>query len=100
VDSQLLLVLGLGLVFVALVLVFSYLFLRQAGPTGVERSLAVIDAVHVTAPKDLRAQELARPFSERVVDPLLTSFVQVGRRFTPDERVLNWDNAKLFDPAP
>ncbi len=85
-SSQVLLVVGLGLVFVALVLAFLWVALRQVGLTGVERSLAVIETVH-TVPRDMRAQELARPFSERVLDPLLASFVGVGRRFTPDERI-------------
>jgi tight adherence protein C len=52
----------------------------------VARSLAAIDAVH-TAPRDLRTQQLQQPFSERIMDPLLTWFVGVGRRFTPEERV-------------
>lgn len=82
----LLLAVGLLLVFLALALAFSWLALRVVGPTGVEKSLAAIDAVQM-APRDLRAQELQRPFSERVLDPLLTSFVQVGRRFTPEDRI-------------
>ena len=85
-EQNLLLAVGLLLVFLALALAFTWLALRLVGPTGVERSLAAIDAVQM-APRDLRAQELQRPFSERVLDPLLTSFVQVGRRFTTDDRV-------------
>lgn len=77
---------GLLCVFLALALTFTWLGLRFMGPTGVEKSLAAIDAVQM-GPRDLRAQELQRPFSERVLDPLLTSFVQVGRRATPDDRI-------------
>ena len=77
---------GLLCVFLALALGLTWLGLRIVGPTGVEKSLAAIDAVQM-APRDLRAQELQRPFSERVLDPLLTSFVQVGRRATPDDRI-------------
>ena len=77
---------GLLCVFLALALGTTWLGLRLIGPTGVEKSLAAIDAVQMT-PRDLRAQELQRPFSERVLDPLLTSFVQVGRRATPDDRI-------------
>jgi tight adherence protein C len=85
--DPLLLAVGLGLVFVALALALGWLALEQAGLTGVARSLAAIEAVQ-SAPRDLRAQQLEQPFSERVVDPLLTSFVRIGRRFTPDERVM------------
>ena len=77
---------GLLCIFLALALGLTWLGLRIVGPTGVEKSLAAIDAVQM-APRDLRAQELQRPFSERVLDPLLTSFVQVGRRATPDDRI-------------
>jgi len=84
--TTVLLVTGLLCVFLALALGLTWLGLRIVGPTGVEKSLAAIDAVHM-GPRDLRAQELQRPFSERVLDPLLTSFVQVGRRATPDDRI-------------
>ncbi|WP_088289387.1 type II secretion system F family protein [Kineosporia sp. A_224] len=85
-SANLLLAIGLLLVFLALTCTFTWVALRMVGPSGVERSLAAIG--QVAAPRDLRAQQLQRPFSERVVDPLLTSFVQVGHRFTPDDRVL------------
>lgn len=86
-SANVLLALGLLLVFLGLACAFAWVALRLVGPTGVEKSLAAIGEVQV-APRDLRAQQLQRPFSERVVDPLLSSFVQVGRRFTPDERIL------------
>lgn len=85
-DSQVLLAIGLGSVFVALCLVFGVVVFARAGQTGVARSLEAIEAMQA-AQRDLRKQQLQRPFSERVVDPLLRSFVQVGRRATPDERV-------------
>jgi tight adherence protein C len=85
-GGTVLLVVGLALVFVALATALGVVAVQQAGQTGVARSLAAIEAVQA-APRDLRAQELQRPFSERVLDPLLTSFVSVGRRFTPDERI-------------
>jgi tight adherence protein C len=86
-GGPVLLVVGLGLVFLALGLALAWLALQVVGPTGVERSLAAIEAVQA-APRDLRAQQLQRPFSERVVDPLLRGFVGIGRRFTPDDRIL------------
>jgi tight adherence protein C len=86
VSGPLLLVAGLGLVFGALMLALGLIAVATAGQTGVARSLAAIEAVQ-TAPRDLRAQQLQQPFTERVLDPLLTSFVSIGRRFTPDERI-------------
>ncbi len=77
---------ALVLVFSGLALAFVWVALEISGRSGVARSLAAIEAVQV-APRDLRAQQLQQPFSERVVDPLLSSFVEVGRRFTPEERI-------------
>lgn len=85
-SDQVLLLAGLGLVFLALVLLFGWVALQQAGPTGVDKSLAAIEAMQ-SGPSNLRAAELQRPFSERVLDPLLTWFVGIGRRATPDERI-------------
>lgn len=86
-DGTVLLVAGLAAVFAGLSLLLGVLVLDRAGSTGVARSLEAIEALQDTQ-RDLRRQQLQRPFSERVVDPLLRSFVEVGRRFTPEERVL------------
>ena len=49
-------------------------------PQGVHRSLAVLEAMS-TAPSEL-TQELNRPFSERVLEPLQGAALKIGRRFT------------------
>jgi tight adherence protein C len=85
-GGSVLVVAALLLVFGGLALAFVWVALEVSGRTGVARSLAAIEAVHA-APRDLRVQQLQQPFSERILDPLLTSFVEVGRRFTPDERI-------------
>lgn len=79
--------LGLLLVFAALTCLFVWVALRLAGPTGVERSLAAIDASVQVTPRDPRATALDQSSSERLVGPLARWFVQVGHRFSTDDRV-------------
>jgi tight adherence protein C len=50
---------------------------------GVSRSLSLMNAFSA-APEAMQA-ELDRPFSERVLDPLLARFVGIGRRVTPSD---------------
>jgi len=55
--------------------------------SGVARSLAAVESLNRPR-RDLREQELDKPFSERVLDPLAERFTAIGRRFTPEDRVL------------
>jgi tight adherence protein C len=81
-DPTMLLVLGIGGIFVAGVLVLISLGVGTTERQAVGRSLAAIDAID-SAPSDLRAQELQRPFTERVVKPTTAGLAGLGRRITP-----------------
>jgi tight adherence protein C len=81
------LMIGLGAVFLALMLALAATGMFASSSTRrVARSLAAVEALKVSATA-LREKELSRPFGERVMDPLLTQFVTVGQRFTPDDRL-------------
>jgi tight adherence protein C len=74
----LLLIMGAALVFLAIYLVSTAL--RDAESHGLNRSLAVLQAMS-SAPKEL-TKDLDRPFSERVLQPLQGAALRIGRRFT------------------
>ena len=75
----LLLVLGVLLVLVAILLVASATT-SDAEATGVGKSLAVLQAM-TSAPKEL-TDEIDRPFSERVWEPLQARTLGLGRRLS------------------
>jgi tight adherence protein C len=84
-----LLLAGLFSFFLAFVLLIAATGVLSAGTprSGVARSLAAVQAIQ--RPRaDLREQELERPFTERVLDPLADRFSAIGRRFTPEDRIL------------
>jgi tight adherence protein C len=72
---------GIGLIFLALVTVIAALALSPRGDVGVNRSMAVLEAL-TSAPKEMK-KELDAPFSERVLLPLLARAQGLGRRLTP-----------------
>jgi tight adherence protein C len=72
---------GIALIFVALVVVIAALALSPRSETGVNRSMAVLEAL-TSAPKEMK-QELDAPFADRVLLPLLASAQGLGRRLTP-----------------
>jgi tight adherence protein C len=74
----LLLVMGAVLVFFAIFLVSTAL--GDAQSSGLNRSLAVLEAM-ASGPKEL-SKDLDKPFAERVLAPLRTSALRIGRRFT------------------
>ena len=74
----LLLIMGAALVFLAIYMVSTAL--RDAESHGLNRSLAVLEAMSA-APKEL-TKDLDRPFSDRVLAPLRASALRIGRRFT------------------
>src|SRR3954471_10557720 len=71
-------VLGIGLVFLAIVLIGSAL--STSTQSGVTRSLAVLEAM-TNAPKEL-SSELEKSFGERILAPLLGRAVRIGRRIS------------------
>jgi tight adherence protein C len=74
----LLLIMGVGLVFVSIYMVSTAL--GDAEARGLNRSLAVLEAMS-SGPKEL-SEDLDRPFSERVLTPLRATALRIGRRFT------------------
>lgn len=72
---------GIGLIFLALLMVIVALALSPRGETGVNRSLAVIEAL-TAAPAEM-TQELDPPFADRVLLPLLARAQGLGRKLTP-----------------
>src|SRR5689334_24466474 len=72
---------GVALIFVALVVVIAALALSPRSDVGVNRSMAVLEAL-TSAPKEMK-QELEAPFADRVLLPLLASAQGLGRRLTP-----------------
>jgi tight adherence protein C len=85
VDSVLLVV-GLAAFFVAVVLALVAAGALRGPRTEVAKSLAAVGALR-SAPKDLRESELARPFGDRVVDPMIAYLVAFARRTTTEERI-------------
>lgn len=79
--STLILVGGIGAIFLALVLSLSAIGVFTNESRGVSRSLAVINAF-TAAPEALR-QEVELSFSDRVVTPVLDRFVGLGKKLTP-----------------
>lgn len=75
-----LLFLIMGVVLVGLAIVFLALALKPAGDTGVNQSIAVLEAM-TSAPTEL-TKELDKSFKERVFEPLLARTQGVGGRLT------------------
>jgi tight adherence protein C len=74
----LLLVMGAALVFLAIYMVSTAL--RDAEAHGLNRSLAVLEAMS-SGPKEL-SEDLDRPFADRVLAPLQATALRIGRRVT------------------
>ncbi len=72
---------GVGLIFVALLMVIVAVTASPRGETGVNRSMAVIEAL-TSAPEEM-AEELDPPFADRVLLPLLARAQGLGRKLTP-----------------
>ena len=80
-SDTLMLVLGLGGVFLGVVLLLATIGVITSERAQVGRSLAAVQAIQ-TAPQSLR-QELEQPFSSRVVVPALGRLSGLGRRMSP-----------------
>ncbi len=72
---------GVALIFVALLIVVVALALSPRGSVGVNRSMAVLEAL-TSAPEEMKG-ELDAPFGDRVLVPLLNRTQGLGRRLTP-----------------
>jgi tight adherence protein C len=76
-------VVAFAMIFLALILVFGAvggIFKEQA---GVNRSIAVLEAL-TAAPEEMKG-ELEQSFSDRVLFPLLARTQRLGRRLTPED---------------
>jgi tight adherence protein C len=76
-----LLLLGAGLLFTALVVALSTMGVLTSERRAVARSVAAVQAIN-SAPTTLVADELERPFAERVIAPLGGRLVGIGRKIT------------------
>ena len=83
--STVMLIVGLGAIFIALVLSLTAIGVFTNESRGVSKSLAVVQAF-TTAPEQLK-NELEPSFNDRVLTPLLNRFVEIGRKFTPADHV-------------
>jgi tight adherence protein C len=90
----LILLAGLAAIFTAALLALAGLGVFRPRPDpGVTRSLAAVGSLAAVcslgpgAAGRLRDAELAVPFGDRVLEPVLRCFTRVGRRLTPDERM-------------
>ncbi len=71
----------LGMMLVGSAILLTSMALRtDAEASGLNKSLAVLEAMSM-APSEL-AQDLEKPFAERVLDPLLKRFLGIGRRMS------------------
>jgi tight adherence protein C len=84
--NSLVLVVGLGAVFLGLVGVLATVLLANRQRLDAARRSELLDSFRSTA-VPLRQQELEVPFAERIVDPVIERFVGAGRRLTPDDRI-------------
>jgi tight adherence protein C len=80
-SSHVLLIAGVGAIFVAIALVLSIIGVATAEKRQITKSLAALDAFG-NVPSAEMHKELDRPFSERVLIPTLLKFSTVGRRLT------------------
>lgn len=85
--ASLLLTTGLLAIFASTLALLLLPVLAEREDPGVRRSLDAVGALHPPARGELREAELAVPFAERVLDPVLRHFITLGRRFMPDERL-------------
>ncbi|HET6153069.1 MAG TPA: type II secretion system F family protein [Marmoricola sp.] len=74
-------VIGIVLIFGALALVIGTLALSPKSELGVNRSIAVLEAL-TSAPKEM-TKEIDVPFADRVLFPLLAQAQGLGRKLTP-----------------
>ncbi len=84
-SAELVLVLGLGGIFLAIALALATVGAITTERQQVARSLAAVQAINA-APRAIQ-QELNRPFTDRVIAPLLARSTRIGRRLTAGDQV-------------
>jgi len=84
-SETLLLTVGLGGIFFAIVIALATLGVITQERQQVGRSLAAVQAMQA-APASMQ-RDLDRPFGERVVTPGLSRLTRLGRRFTPADQI-------------
>jgi tight adherence protein C len=82
-SSTLILVIGVGGIFLGLGLALTVIGVATSERRAVGRSLAALEAMR-HLPEEM-TNDLDRPFGERVLEPLLARFTRLGRRFTPSD---------------
>ncbi len=82
--GTLVLLLGLGAVFAALVLAVAVIAQGARERAQLRSSLATVGEFHVTGPRAPQPQNL--PFNERVAAPAFERAVSLGRKITPGDR--------------
>lgn len=83
-PDQLVLLLGLGAVFLAVVLLLTTIGTITSERQAVNRSLAAVRAMD-SSPDSMKA-ELDKPFGDRVVTPTMARMTVIGRRFTAGDQ--------------
>ena len=84
-TDSMLLVVGLGAIFLAVLVGLATVGAMTSERKQVSRSLAAVQAIH--AVRNPVQQELSKPFGERVLAPGMTRLTQLGRRLTPGDQV-------------
>jgi tight adherence protein C len=84
VDANLALILGLAGVFLALVISLATVGVMTSERQQVSRSLAAVNAI--SSRQSPMAQRLNKPFAERVIEPALARFTEIGRRLAPGDQ--------------
>lgn len=80
ISPNILLLAGVGSIFLAIGLVLSIVGVATAEKKQIHRALATLEAFGAATPEIKK--ELDQPFSERVLAPLLARFTIVGRKIT------------------
>jgi len=80
-SDQLMLLVGLGGIFLGVVLLLATIGVITSERAQVGRSLAAVQAIQ-TAPQSLR-EDLEQPFNNRVLVPALGRLAGIGRRMSP-----------------
>ena len=83
-DSMMLLV-GLGAIFLALLVALATVGVMTSERQQVGRSLAAVQAMHAVPNPTQR--ELVKPFGERVLAPGMVRLTKLGKRFSPRDQV-------------
>jgi tight adherence protein C len=83
VAATLLASVGMAAIFIALLLSLTAIGVFTNEAQGVSKSLAVLDSF-TTAPREL-TKDLDAPFQERVLNPFLDRFVDLGKKLTPSD---------------